>query len=71
MLYTAKKNPDKYKLEDLNTKLHQLIQHPQRDDVMTKLRNANKKLHTWDKVCQDYNNFIERIDIETSAHRYL
>ena len=52
-------------------KIKQVIQHSQRDELMTKFRNAEKKLHTWDKVSQDYNNFIERIDIETSAHRYL
>ena len=41
--------------------MHQLIQHPQRDDVMTKLRNANKNLHTWDSVSHSYNDFIEKL----------
>ena len=57
--------------EDLNTKLHQLIQHPQRDEIMTKLRDAPKNLHTWDKVCYDYNNFLEQIDTETPPKRFL
>ena len=57
--------------EDLNAKLHQLIQHPQRDEIMTKLRDAPKNLHTWDKVCHDYNNFLEQIDTETPPKRFM
>ena len=57
--------------QDLITKLQQIIQHPQREELLKKLRNAEKKLHTWDKVCQDYNNFIEKIDMETPSTRFM
>ena len=56
--------------EDLVTKLTQLISHPQRDEVINKLREAEKNLYTWEAVTQSYSQFLESIDLETPPARF-
>ena len=56
--------------EDLVTKLTQLISHPQRDEVINKLRGAEKNLYTWEAVTQSYGQFLESIDLETPPARF-
>jgi glycosyltransferase involved in cell wall biosynthesis len=57
-------------IQDLKTKLTQLIQHPQREDIVTKLRNAEKNLYSWEIVASSYHALINKIDIESIPARF-
>jgi glycosyltransferase involved in cell wall biosynthesis len=56
-------------VSDLVNKITQIIQHPQREKVMNQLRDAEKTLHTWDKVAISYAEFIKKIDCTTKNSR--
>jgi len=57
-------------IQDLKTKLTQLIQHPQREDIVTKLRNTEKNLYPWEIVASSYHALINKIDIESIPARF-
>ena len=57
-------------VEDLTSKIQQLIQHAKREEVLEKLRNAPKTLHPWDNVADGYYELLSKIDLEKIPARY-
>ena len=58
-------------VQDLKNKLTQLIQHPQREEIVNKLRNAEKNLYPWEVIATSYHALINKIDIESLPVRQL
>ena len=56
--------------QDLVTKISQFIAHPQRDEVVQRLREEEKNLYTWEAVTQSYYTFLDSIDIESTPARF-
>ena len=57
-------------VQDLKNKLTQLIQHPQREEIVNKLRNAEKNLYPWEVIATSYHTLINKIDIESVPVRF-